>query len=371
MSKPVFADLTPANILAVDDTPANLQLLVGLLSAQGHKVRPVASGELALRAVQASFPDLILLDISMPGMDGYEVCRRLKADERTRDIPVIFISAHAESADKVRGFELGGVDYVAKPFQVDEVLARVAAHVTIRRQQLRLEMNFKQLRELERLRDSLTHMVVHDMRSPLLSLNLSLEYIATSIPRGDAGLDEMIATSRMSVQSLVEMASQMLDVSRIESGTMQLNLETVDLAKLAAGVVRGLQPVAGTRQISLLENGRVNVQVDRELIRRVLNTLAGNAIKFTPAGGTIAIAIVRNGDGARLEVADSGPGIDPAYHQTIFEKFGQVQSPEARKGYGLGLAFARMAVEAHGGKIGVVSALGQGSRFWFELSASS
>ena len=127
-----------STILVVDDTPANLQLLTGMLKERGYKVRPAPNGELALRAAQLNPPDLILLDICMPEMDGYEVCARLKADVRLRDIPVLFISALDEATDKVRAFQAGGVDYVAKPFQLEEVDARVRTHLEIRRQKREL-----------------------------------------------------------------------------------------------------------------------------------------------------------------------------------------------------------------------------------------
>ena len=134
-----MTEFSPANILIVDDTPANLRLLAGMLTEQNYKVRPVPNGELALTAAQAAPPDLILLDITMPGMDGYEVARRLKAGEQTRAIPIIFISALDEVLDKVKAFEAGGVDYDTKPFQFEEVLARVETHLTLRRLQLELQ----------------------------------------------------------------------------------------------------------------------------------------------------------------------------------------------------------------------------------------
>ena len=157
----------PASVLVVDDTIENLRLLSDLLGEHGYEVRAVTNGRQALQAVERDPPDLILLDISMPEMDGYEVCRRLKASERSQDVPVIFLTALTDTADKVRAFEAGGVDYVTKPFQVEEVLARVKTHVALRRAQADLADSYARLRALEQLRDDLVHMVVHDMRSPL------------------------------------------------------------------------------------------------------------------------------------------------------------------------------------------------------------
>ena len=361
------SDKFQENILVVDDTPANLHLLVALLSDKGYRVRPVNSGELALKTAQANLPDLILLDVAMPGIDGYEVCRRLKAQPKTRDIPVIFISAHDASEDKLRAFEMGGVDYVSKPFQVEEVLARVTAHLTIRRQQLRLEANFEQLRRLEYLRDTLTHMVAHDMRSPLLALNFGLEFISMEVPPEKKDLIDMFTTSRLSVRNLVTLVNQMLDVSRLESGTMKINRSQTNLVALVTESISYLRPTAGSRRLVLTTGNVKDAYVDTELIRRVIWNLLGNAIKFSPASGVVNVEVREDGERVRIDVVDSGPGIDPAFHEKIFDKFGQVDAAESVKGYGLGLAFSKMAVESHGGKIGVVSSPGNGSRFWFSV----
>ena len=167
-------------MLVVDDTIENLRLLSDLLGEHGYEVRAVTTGRQALQAAEQAPPDLILLDISMPEMDGYEVCRRLKAAERSRDVPVIFLTASADTADMVLAFDAGGVDYVTKPFQFEEVLARVKAHVALRRAQSELAASYARLRDLEQLRDDLVSMVVHDMRSPLQSMLISLRMLEDS-----------------------------------------------------------------------------------------------------------------------------------------------------------------------------------------------
>ncbi len=358
----------PPNILVVDDTPANLHLLVALLSEHGHKVRPVTSGELALRAARASAPDVILLDVAMPGMDGYEVCRRLKADEKLQDIPVIFLSAHTELEDRIRAFEAGGVDYISKPFRVEEVMARVNAHVTIRRQREQLASSYRQLRELERMRDTLTHMVAHDMRSPLLALNLSIDCVGAYLAAGKAGLvPPVLDNARLALQNLIRLVTQMLDVSRLESGEMRLTLADTEVAPLLAEAAGVLKPAAGARRL-LVEGGQgVTFRVDKDLIHRVITNLLANAIKFTGESGTVVLRSVSEGARTRIEVQDDGAGIVAADQKRIFEKFGQVDGEKRHAGYGLGLAFVRMAVEAHGGIVGVESDVGRGSRFWFSI----
>lgn len=364
-------ELPPPNILVVDDTPANLQLLVNMLKQRGYKARPVPSGELALRAARASPPDLILLDVTMPGLNGYEVCAQLKEDPKLREIPVLFISALNDTEDKLRAFQSGGVDYVTKPFQLEEVDARVRTHLALRRHEVKLQQNYDRLRELERLRDSLTHMVVHDMRSPLLALQLTLPLVQQSLTAGDSAAAELLRHAGTSVSQLVEMANQMLDVSRMEAGQMKIQCREADLVLVAREAVASFKVLAGTRALSVEAEGPVLLHCDVDIVRRVIGNLVGNALKFTANNGVVIVRVGGGGRDARLKVTDDGPGIAPENHRRIFEKFGQVEGKQARLGTGLGLTFARMAVEAHRGEIGVESELGHGSTFWFTLPLPS
>jgi len=354
-------------ILVVDDTPANLQLLAGMLKERGYRVRPAPNGELALRAAQMAPPDLILLDITMPKMDGFEVCARLKADDRLRDIPVLFISALNETSDKVRAFQAGGVDYVTKPFNIEEVEARVRTHLELRRQKRELAASLERMRELERMRDSLTHMVAHDMKSPLTAVKLTLDLLEPVIEAADAESVGMLQGAKSGASAILELIEQMLDVSRIEAGALQPKTVSGDVAETARLAVEGQRILAGRRSLTLVAAGPCPADFDPDLVRRVVGNLVANALKFTAADGTIRVSVVQQDGGARLEVADNGRGIAPEHHARIFMKFGQVEDPHARVGTGLGLTFARMAVEAHGGRIGVESALGKGSTFWFTL----
>lgn len=362
--------IAPPNILVVDDTPANLQLLVGMLKEHSFKVRPVPNGELAIRAAHANPPDLILLDITMPGMDGYEVIRRLKTHPATSEIPVLFISALNETSDKVRAFQAGGVDYITKPFQFEEVEARVRTHLELRRQKIELRKNYEQLRKLEQLRDDLTHMIVHDMRSPLLGLQLTVDLLGMSEPAQASENADTLATAREAVAALIEMVNQMLDVSRLESGHIELHKTACDLAALIQRTADSYRVQAGTRTLSVQTTGPVSTDLDEDLIKRVLANLLGNALKFTPSDGRISLSACALGDTIKIEVTDTGPGIAPEDQQKIFAKFGQLDGPQKRRGSGLGLTFSKMAVEAHGGSIGVTSQLGAGSTFWFTLPAA-
>ncbi len=343
------------DILVVDDTPANLQLLAGMLKKRGYRVRPVPSGKLAIQAVQNEKPDLILLDINMPEMNGYEVCEQLKADAALKDIPVIFISALNETIDKVKAFSAGGVDYVTKPFQFEEVFARVLTHL--------------QLRRLEKLRDDLTHMVVHDLRNPLAAICGFLDILEfQEAQKLSAGARTLIPVARGSAEDMLNMIGSLLDVSKMGAGEMKLQHEPCDLDALIRAVLDTTQPLHGTRTVTLdAPESAVTVTADVGLLRRVIQNLLGNALKYTPAGGDVRIVVTPFDSEVRVAVTDTGPGIAPEYHQRIFEKFGQVEDRHNRVGTGLGLTFCKLAVEAHGGRIGVESEVGQGSTFWLAL----
>ncbi len=358
------------NILIVDDNPNNLEVLAGMLKKRGYETRPIPSGKLALRAASSEVPDLILLDINMPEMDGYEVCRRLKQDEALRGVPVIFISALSGTLDKVKAFGSGGVDYITKPFHFDEVEARVRTHLSLHQLRQDLEQRYQELRELEALRDGLTHMIVHDLSSPLAAIMGHLELLEMNADQLSDDRKTDLEVALRCTHLLNRMIRSLLDVNRMESGEMPLRLKDCDLA---ANLEEALSSLGGSTQnhrISIdLPSETVVVNCDPELTRRVIANLVGNAIKFTPVKGEVRVAIVPSGERVRVSVEDSGPGIPEEYHEKIFEKFGQVEARRQRRFFstGLGLAFCKLAVEAHGGVIGVDSVVGEGSTLWFEL----
>jgi signal transduction histidine kinase len=343
------------NILIVDDTPGNLLLLSKMLTARGYRTRSAARGKLALEAARAEPPDLILLDITMPGMDGYEVCEQLKIDPALKDIPVIFISALGETMDKVKAFKAGGVDYVTKPFQCEEVYARVQTHLRLRR--------------LEILRDDLTHMVVHDLRSPLNVIFGFLDVLERQeAPNLSASTQALAVLARQGVKDLLSMINTILDVSKLGAGEMKLQLEPCDLDVLIRTVAMASKPASSNRTVTFdgVASSLV-VAADPGLIRRVLQNLLGNALRYTKTDGNVHIVATPSDHEVRIAVTDAGPGIAPEHQHRIFEKFGQVEDRTNRQGTGLGLTFCKMAVEAHGGRIGVDSEVGKGSTFWLAL----
>jgi two-component system sensor histidine kinase/response regulator len=361
----------PASILVVDDNPVNLQVLTSMLKQSGWRPRPVTSGRLGLQASRNEAPDLVLLDVNMPDLGGYEVCARLKADPQLAHIPVIFVSALGETVDKVRGFQAGGVDYIIKPFQLDEVKARVAAHLELARQRRELEASYQKLRESERLRDSLVQMIVHDLRSPLGAISAHLDLLAAEAKQKLAPefQDDLVSAMR-ATRNMVRMVNGILDVSKLEAQMMKLDLRVCDLVQVLQQSLDDLESLVGNRQLAFARpEAPARVLADREIVARIVQNFLANALRFTPGGGEIRVGVAVEADHARVFVADTGPGVPTDSRERIFDKFVEATgpAPDRRRGTGLGLAFCRMAVEAHGGRIGVDSEVGKGSTFWFTL----
>ncbi|MBI5381522.1 MAG: hybrid sensor histidine kinase/response regulator [Opitutae bacterium] len=375
---PSYGAMTQAehkpHIMLVDDTVANLDLLHSVMRKEGYRVSAFTGGREALVAAEKEPPDLILLDIAMPDMDGYMVCGKLKADPKLASIPVIFISALAEAEDKVKAFRCGGVDYVTKPFQIAEVRARVVTHLKLREYQVRMEQqnrqlqeSFDQLRKLEQTRDSLTHMIVHDLRGPLTAIRVAMGLLRKASSSWGEQERKCVDTAEQSADTLIEMVTRLLDISRLESGKLPLHKGACDLAQLAQASLDAVKPLLAGRPATLVALEPVVAWCDEEIVLRIVGNLLGNAVKFTPPSGEVKIVLARESNVARVAVIDTGIGIPAEFHERIFEKFIQVEGAQKRLGTGLGLAFCRLAVEAHGGQIGLDSEPGRGSIFWFTL----
>lgn len=361
-----------ASILVVDDTLPNLELLSDMLKERGYRVRPVPSGDLALQAARSNPPDLILLDIHMPEMDGYEVCKHLKADGKLKDIPVLFISGLTETIDKVEAFRVGGADYITKPFQFEELEARVATHLELRRQRRQLQESYEQLQKLETLQEDLTHMIVHDLRTPLTSILGALDLVS----RNDENVElrhEMLAMAAHASEAMMGLISDLLDVAKLENSTPDLQLAAVSLGEVMTQVRDLTAGSALERGLSLEmppPDPPLQVRADADYLRRALTNLVGNALKLTVKGEVRVWAEADAASGSvALRVRDTGPGIPPEALTRIFEKFGQVERTAGapRMGTGLGLTFVKMAVEAMGGRVEVESEVDRGSTFTLYL----
>lgn len=359
------------HVLVVDDEVTNRELLSDVLKARGYRVTEAGDGEQALRIVTKSSPDVVLLDVMMPGMDGFEVCRTLKNEPKTAAIPILLVTSLTGRSERLQGIEAGANDFITKPIDVQDVVLRVRNAAYTKHLFDRLQENYEQLQKLEALKDNLIHMIIHDMKSPLGVMVGNMELLQMDV--GNRLSKEETNYIKMTIRmgwSLNEMIVSLLDVSRLEAGEMPLKLSPSDLSAMAGEAMETLKVTADQRRLTMSRTYEpVTVSCDRDLIRRVITNLVGNAIKFTPEKGEIRVVIESLEAHVKVSVIDSGSGIPREYHEKIFEKFGQIEARQENRKYstGLGLTFCKLAVEAHGGEIGIDSEVGRGSTFWFLL----
>jgi two-component system sensor histidine kinase/response regulator len=359
-------------ILAIDDTPDNLILLQTILEVEGYEVELNSDGASAVEQVSQSPPDLILLDVMMPGMDGYEVTRHIRSNPDIPYIPILLLTAFHE-ASVVEGLDAGADDFIRKPFNQDELLARV-------RSLLRLKHSIDEQQKMARQREDFVSRLTHDLRTPLVAadrmLNLFQQEVFCKIP---PEMKQAIAAMIRSNQNLLEMVNNLLEVYRFEASKKTLQFEPCHLGEIVQEVVQELNPLAIEKNLSVdvdtskLEsqgNTAGKVMGDRLELRRVVSNLLGNAIKFTDTGGiNIRVYETLNNSSDKdyvvLEVQDTGYGIAPEDQAMLFERFRQGKNKRA--GSGLGLHLSRRIVESHSGTIAVSSELGKGSTFTVHL----
>ena len=375
------------SILIVDDTPANLQLLAQMLSEQGYKVRMAQDGTMALMSIQSSPPDLILLDIMMPELNGYEVCSKLKASSFTKDIPIIFISALNEVFDKVKAFEVGGVDYITKPFQAQEVLARVEHQLHIRRltQQL-LEQNallqqevhrreiaeaevrksLSKEQELNQLKSYFVSMVSHEFRNPLTTILGFAELIRD--------FDQQLTSEKRqaylrqiqeSARRMTALLNDVLSIGQAEAGKLEFNPEPLDVEEFCRDLVEEIKLGNSVQHIITFSRPSqlTKACMDKNLLRQILTNLLSNAIKYSPKGSAVTFDLICQDEKAIFDIKDEGIGISPEDQQRLFESFQRGSNVGKISGTGLGLTIVKKAVDLHGGQIAVKSEVGVGTTF--------
>ncbi|MDQ7025593.1 MAG: hybrid sensor histidine kinase/response regulator [Anaerolineae bacterium] len=363
-------------ILIVDDNEMNRDLLVGVLDRDEYQAVTAMNGQTALDLVQAHDVDLILLDINMPHMDGYEVCQRLKADERTMDIPVIFISALGETDDIVKGFDVGGGDYITKPFKFREVLARVEGQLMLYRQKRQIEAMMKRERHqhkvLDELRKQFIGSATHDLKNPIFVISGYLDMMERqpTITENER-MQGYVNAMRRGVDKMNHLVRDMLDLLQLEHGVV---LDKVDYV-FSAFVRESVQDMVMRAKEKGLDfsvdvpDDKATIAIDPKRMNRVLDNLVSNAIKYTPEDGSIRVIAYLDEDTAALEVVDTGLGIPNESLATLFDPFQRVETVEhmEQEGSGLGLSIVKAIVEQHEGTITVQSEVGQGSTFRVEL----
>ena len=367
-------------VLIVDDTPANIDVLRKTLAPEGYELSVATSGEAAVKIAARLKPDLILLDIMMPGIDGYETCRRIKSDVNNRDTAIIFISAKNETADVVKGFSMGAVDYINKPFQHEEVCSRVRTQVNLRaltemRESLlsRLKDSVNKLTEMDEMKNRFLGMAAHDLRNPLVSIRgLSELLLDENNTFSDGDVKEFIATMHDASQYMLSLVNDLLDTSVIASGNLTINLKKCSLKELVEKVVRANERLAENKQmkiqLSLEDVPEFNIDPNR--ITQVVENLLTNAIKYSSPGSNIYVSLESVDDSAKVGVSDEGPGISLEDQKKLFGGFQKLtaQPTGGESSTGLGLAIVKKMVEAHQGTLDIESQMEVGTTFSFKIS---
>ncbi len=360
------------NILIVDDVLDNVEVLIRILNREGYEISIAQDGASALQKVANNKPDLILLDVMMPGgLDGFEVCERLKQDPETADIPVIFVTALANTVYIIRGFEVGAVDFITKPFRAKEVMARVHTHLTIQNQKREIESlrehDRRYYQKLSEIKDDVMHMTSHDLKNPLNNVKTAVHLLRKHGRLDDNEGVEYLDILEMSVKQMHGLIEGILDLAKIETG-LALKLKPVDLRPFLEDNLFVFNLAAQRKSISLHftppERDLV-VYIDPERMEQVFQNLISNAIKYTPDSGSVELAAYVQTDSVVIQVRDSGLGIPEADLPHLFDKFYRVNRDDHMKteGTGLGLSIVKSIVGQHGGKIWVDSKVGHGSTF--------
>jgi signal transduction histidine kinase len=355
---------TLPSILVIDDEIDNFDVIDTLLCQENYQLHYASGGQEALDLMGTFQPDVILLDVMMPNMSGLELCRILKQDSQWQHLPIIMVTSLSSKQDLARCLDAGADDFIAKPVNSAELRARLKS-------MLRIKQQYDNLQALLQLREDMVKMIIHDLRNPLSSVILAAEIMRyPNLPpeKQERKLEQILACS----YELKALIDDLLLMSKLELGKLTLQRQSVDLVEFCQAALVGMNDVAAQKRLSLLSQfpppGRHPIQVDPTLFRRVLDNLLSNAIKFSPEGSQITIsAIYLEGGGLKVSIADLGPGIALDLRQKIFEKYEIGSLITGINQIGLGLAFCKIAVEAHSGTISVTDNQPRGSIFTVEI----
>jgi two-component system, sensor histidine kinase and response regulator len=357
------------DILIVDDVHANLKVLGDILKGEGYKVRPTLNGMQALMAAEKEKPDLILLDIMMPEMNGYEVCRRLKEIPDMSDIPVIFISALNATEDIVKAFAAGGIDYITKPFKSEEVRTRVSTH-------LKVSWQSRELKRLNDEKDKFISIIAHDLRGPMGGI-IGLSQIMADETRSysDTAKKEMSATLHKTAINVYNLLEQLLNWSKIASGHIDYNPQKLILKDHVNKIISIFSETSREKSISLNSDitTELMVNADHDMLETILRNLISNAIKFTKSGGTVSVLSgTDETDMAFITVKDTGIGMSSEMIENIFRIDVNTKRPgtNGELSTGMGLLLCHGFIEKHGGKLKINSEDGKGSEFTFTIPLS-
>jgi two-component system sensor histidine kinase/response regulator len=356
-------------ILVVDDEAQNRRVLHRYL-APWCEVIEADSGIKALELLGTAPIDMVLLDVNMPGQDGFQTCRLIKAQPRELFLPVVLVTGLAEQEDRNRGLEAGADDFLPKPVDRRELTLRVRAFLRLREQERTIRAQVQELHRLEALKDDMVSLLVHDLRNPLAGILSTVELALEGM--GEGQLRDDLRRALQSAESLRGTLDETLHVRLLEENAITARRDDTDLAALLGAAVATLEPVARRREVKLSWDlaGENTAAVDRRLLQRSLENLLSNALKYTARGTEVSIEARHKQDGfVEIDVQDRGPGIPAPLKGVLFERFGSVEAQRGneRRGVGLGLYLVKLVAAAHGGDVSAHDRPGGGTIFRLRL----
>ncbi len=356
-------------VLVVDDNPQIFKVLGRLLDENGCSPAIAQNGAKALDFVNKKLPDLILLDIMMPGMDGLEVCKKLKQNPATKDIPIIFLTAKLEKETIISGLELGAVDYVTKPFHNKELMMRISTHLKLKAVEKELKKTVDELKQANATKDKLFSIISHDLMTPfntLISLSTILANEFLSADQTKKFINNILLASMRGYN----LAANLLSWSRTQTGKLKVTHKKINLSAIVDRNLEFLQTQANAKEINLFSSiENTFVFADQNLLDTVIRNLLSNAVKFTPAKGRVEVFSHQKDDFVEISISDTGVGIKQEQLNKLFQEevTHTTKGTSGEKGTGLGLMLCKEFVEKNGGLIGVESEEGKGSRFYIRL----
>lgn len=358
-------------ILIVDDIPKNLQVLGQTLCGEDYEVAAVSSGEQVVSSARKYQPDLILLDIMMPGKDGFEVCRELKQDEELNAIPVIFLTAKVDQQSINKGLKLGGADYITKPFNTQELLARVQTHVELKRSRDQIKAKNEELEKLNETKDNIYSIIGHDLRS---SINAILGFSDLLLRESDDYNQEQtkyLTVINRASREIGNLLSDLLNWARLQTGDFTIQKSTFSIENLIRKTIRLLQSSAAPKalDIEFSSTSETYLRGDIRLIGTIVRNFISNAIKFSYEGGHIEVILEQDGEIFQISVIDEGKGMTEETQQRLFnsESHPNERGTKNEKGSGFGLMLCQQLAMKHGGNIDFESAPEEGSRFTLSI----
>ena len=361
-------------ILIVDDVSSNILLLKILLLKEHFQVITAACGDEAIEKTNTEKPDLLLLDIMMPGMTGYEVAEKLKSDSATKDIPIIFLTALNNSSDIVKGFQVGGNDFISKPFNKNELIIRVTHQISLVAARRIILRQTEELRRVITGRDKLYSVIAHDLRSPMGSIKMVLNMLATSLPSETIGKDmyEMLEQANQMTEETFALLDNLLKWTKSQTGRLNFVWQDFEVCEIIQGIIGVFSMIAETKKIKIVTdfpNLPIEVHADIDMIKTIVRNFLSNAIKFSDKGSEIKISVKKQDNDTVVSVKDYGKGISKENQAKMFQVATHFSTYGTNKeeGSGLGLLLCQDFVQKNNGKIWLESEENVGSTFYFSI----